>query len=293
MFQGGVTRIRLVLAYAAVYFVWGSTYLAMKYGIESIPPFLLAGFRFLSAGAAMYAWAVTQGSGLPTARQWRDAAVVGALMLLCSNGLVCWAEQTVPSGAAALFIATVPIFITVFQWKRPTGATVAGIVLGFAGIAVLVGPKAIGRHEPIDPRGGAALLFAAASWSLGSLYARSSDRPASKAQAAGMQMLAGGVLLVLAAWPTGQWSGFGLAQVTLRSGLALAYLAVLGSIVAFSAYTWLLDHTTPDRAVTYAYVNPVVAVLLGWALGGEPLTLRVLVASAIIVTAVVLIVKKW
>jgi len=287
------TRTRLVLAYAAVYFVWGSTYLAMKYGIESLPPFLLAGFRFLSAGAALYGWSLLQRAGLPTARQWRDATVVGALMLLCSNGLVCWAEQTVPSGAAALFIATVPIFVTIFQWKRPSGVTVAGIVLGFLGIAVLVGPKAIGSHERIDPRGAMALLFAAASWSLGSLYARRSDRPASKLQAAGMQMLAGGVLLIVSAWGTGQWTGFHPAQVTLRSGLALVYLAIFGSIVAFSAYTWLLDHTTPDRAVTYAYVNPVVAVLLGWAWGGEPLGARVLVASAIIVTAVVLIVRKW
>jgi drug/metabolite transporter (DMT)-like permease len=293
MASAASSKLRAPLAYSAVYFVWGSTYLAMKYGIESLPPFLLAGFRFLSAGAALYAWSALRRAGAPSARQWRDAAIVGALMLLGSNGLVCWAEQTVPSGAAALFIATVPIFVTIFQWTRPSSATIAGIVLGFAGIAVLAGPKAIGGHERIDPRGALALLFAAASWSLGSLYARSSDRPESKLQAAGMQMLAGGALLVLAAWATGQWRGFTLAQVTPRSALALAYLAVFGSIVAFSAYTWLLDHTTPERAVTYAYVNPVVAVLLGWAWGGEALTVRVLAASAIIVTAVALIVKRW
>ena len=201
---GKPRRLHFLLAYATVYLVWGSTYLAIRYGVETIPPFVLAGFRFLLAGAMLAGWASARGAARASMRQWKDAAIVGGLMLLGGNGLVCWAETSVPSGIAALIIATVPIFVVVFQWQRPAFATVAGIVLGFTGIALLVGPNALGASARVDPRGAGALLVAAASWAVGSLYARRADRPASALQAAGLQMLAGGALLVVVAAITGQ-----------------------------------------------------------------------------------------
>lgn len=292
MIRESPNRLRLILAFATVYVVWGSTYLAIRYGIETIPPLVVAATRFLIAGAVLYGWAAARGAGTPTRRQIRDALVIGGLMLLGGNGLVSWAEKTVPSGIAALIVATVPVFTAIFQWRRPAPSTVAGIVMGFAGIVVLVGPGALGDADRVDRMGALALVVASASWALGSLYSRRADRPASGIQSAGLQMLAGGTLLALVAAATGQLMELDPRAISSRSVLALVYLVVLGSILGYSAYTWLLQNTTADRAVTYAYVNPVVAVLLGWGFAGEPLTWRVAAAGAIIVAAVVLIVRR-
>jgi len=284
-------RGRLILAFATVYVVWGSTYLAIRFGVETIPPFILAGSRFLIAGAVLFAWSLANGAGLPSRRHWREAFVIGAPMLLGGNGLVTWAEQTVPSGVAALIVASVPLFVVILQGKRPSVATLSGILLGFAGIAILVGPGALDDGERVDPWGALALVLASASWAAGSLYTRRADRPRSGLQAAGMQMLGGGVLLAFASLASGRAAAFEPGTVSARSALSLAYLVVFGSIAGFTAYTWLLRNTSPDRAATYAYVNPVVAVLLGWALAGEPLTWRVAAAGAVIVAAVALIVR--
>jgi drug/metabolite transporter (DMT)-like permease len=285
-------QVRLLLAYATVYVVWGSTYLAIRVGIATLPPFVLAGARFLLAGAALFAWAAARGAARPTLAQWRDATVIGGLMLLGGNGGVSWAEMTVPSGIAALIVATVPVFTVIFQRKRPALATVAGILLGFTGIGILVGPGALGEAGRVDPTGAAVLVAASASWALGSIYSLRADRPASGLQSAAMQMLAGGGLLTLLAALTGQIAAIAPASVSSASLAALAYLAVFGSILGFTAYTWLLRNTTPDRAVTYAYVNPVVAVLLGSGFAAEPLTWRVALAAAVIIAGVVLIVRK-
>jgi drug/metabolite transporter (DMT)-like permease len=286
-------RLSVVLAFATVYVVWGSTYLAILYGIQTIPPFMLAGTRFLAAGAVLYAWGVHRSPGerAPTTRQWRDAVIVGGLMFLGGNGLVTWAEQTVPSGVTALIVASVPMFVVLFSGRMPSVETASGILLGFAGIAILVGPGSLGGARRVDLLGAAGLVLASASWAAGSVYSLRADRPASATKTVAMQMLGGGALLLAAMLAGGEVARFDLRAVSARSAWSLLYLIVLGSLVAFSAYMWLLRVTTPDRAATYAYVNPVVAVLLGFWLAGEPLTWRVAAAGAVIVVALVLILR--
>ena len=288
------SRAALVAAFAAIYIIWGSTYLGIRFAVETLPPFLMAGARFLIAGGLLYGWSWMRGASRPTRRTWISAAIIGALLLLGGNGLVTWAEQTVPSGIAALLIASEPLWVVLLNWLRPKGRrpsllNALGVLAGFGGVALLMGPGTITGVDAINPWGAAAILLAAGSWAAGSLYARSAPRPESGAQMSGMQMLAGGVFLLLVAIVSGEWTRFSLESVSLRSALAFGYLTVFGSLVAFSAYAWLVKHTTATRASTYAYVNPVVAVLLGWALAGEAVSARTLVAGAVIVGAVVLI----
>lgn len=286
-------RLKLVLAFAAVYLIWGSTYLAIRLAIETLPPFLMAGVRFLVAGILLYAWARWRGAPRPARTHWLAAAAVGGLMLLGGNGGVVWAEQRVPSGLTAVLIATVPLWIALLEWVRggvrPGGRVAGGLMMGLAGIALLVGPGELAGAKGIDLVGAAVLLVASLSWAIGSLYSRRARLPSSPLLATAMEMLAGGLLLLLAALVTGQVSAVNPSQISLQSVLALGYLIVFGSLVAFTAYVWLLRVTLPAHAATYAYVNPVVAVLLGWALGGEPLTARTLLAAAVIVGAVVII----
>ena len=286
-------RLKLVLAFAAVYLIWGSTYLAIRLAIETLPPFLMAGVRFLIAGVLLYAWARWRGAPRPARTHWLAAATVGGLMLLGGNGGVVWAEQRVPSGLTAVLIATVPLWIALLEWVqggvRPGGRVAGGLMMGLAGIALLVGPGELAGAEGIDLVGAAVLLVASLSWAIGSLYSRRARLPSSPLLATAMEMLAGGLLLLLAALVTGQVSDLNPSQISLQSVLALVYLIVFGSLVAFTAYVWLLRVTLPSHAATYAYVNPVVAVFLGWAVGGEPLTARTLLAAAIIVGAVVII----
>jgi drug/metabolite transporter (DMT)-like permease len=280
-------------ALGSVYVIWGSTYLAIRYAIDTIPPLLMASVRFLAAGAALYAVAVRRGDREGDRlgrREWRAAVLVGGLLLLGGNGGVSWAEQRVPTGVVWLIIATIPRWMALLDRllyrQRLAPPAVAGLVLGFGGLALLVGDPGRGR---IDPLGAAVCLVAALSWSVGSLYARRAPRPARPLVGTGMEMLAGGVLLGLAGLALGEAGHLHPARVSTRSLLGLGFLIVFGSWVAFSAYVWLLRSAPTSLVSTYAYVNPVVAVLLGRLFLREAVTWRVLVAGAVIVAAVALI----
>jgi len=287
-------RWRVVTAFAAVYLIWGSTYLAIRLAVETMPPFLMAGIRFLIAGAILYAWTRWRGTPQPTRAHWLAAAGVGGLLLLGGNGGVVWAAQHVPSGLTALLIATVPLWMALLNWLRPNGVkpnngVIAGLILGFMGITLLIGPSKLASGHHVDPLGAAVLIIASLSWAAGSLYSRRAQLPASPLLATGMEMLAGGALLLIASLLFGEWTRFELSAPSLRSWLALSYLIFFGALIGFTAYIWLLRVTTPAQASTYAYVNPVVAIFLGWAFASEPLTVRTLLAAAIIIGAVVVI----
>ena len=289
-------RAEVVLAFAAVYVLWGSTYLAIRIGVETIPPFLMAGLRHLTAGVLLYAWMRhVRGTPRPEPRNWRSAALVGGLLLLGGNGLVTWAEQRVPSGLAALIVASVPLWMTALdaglRRERPHGVVLAGLAMGLAGIAFLAAPGRFAGGGHVDPLGAAALLGASLFWATGSLVSRRVALPSATFLATAMEMIAGGVILLGVAGATGELGAFSPAAVSARSLLALGYLIVAGSLVGFSAYVFLLGATTPARVSTYAYVNPIVAVLLGWLVAGESVTPRTLVAAAVIVAAVALIIR--
>lgn len=294
-FRRPATRTQLVLAFAAVYVLWGSTYLAIRFGVETIPPFLMAGLRHLSAGAILFGWLRLRGTPWPGRRHWGPAAAIGALMLLGGNGLVSWAEQRVPSGLAALIVACVPIWMTVLDGiqnrRRPHGVVIAGLGVGLAGLAFLVVPGRFAGGAHVDLVGAGALLLASLSWASGSLYARRAKLPASTLLATAMEMVAGGAALLCASAALGEWRGFVLSAVSTRSLAALAYLIVAGSLLGFTAYVFLLGATTPARVGTYAYVNPIVAVFLGWAFAGEAVTARTVIAALAIVGAVASIIR--
>ncbi len=286
----GASRARIGLALATVYIIWGSTYLAIRFAVETLPPFLMAGTRFLVAGAILYGWRRAAGFARPSAAQWGAATVVGGLMLLGGNGGVVWAEQWVESGTAALIVATVPLWMVLLDWLRPGGRAPApavwiGILVGLGGVTILLGGPRTGPNYLV---GWTVLVLASVAWAAGSLYSRSASLPA-PLLATGMQMLAGGALLVLAGMATGELATLDPAAFSTRSILALAYLVVFGSLLGYTSYVWLLRVTPPALASTYAYVNPVVAVFLGWLLAGERLTARIILASAIIVGGVALI----
>jgi drug/metabolite transporter (DMT)-like permease len=290
-----------VLGFLAIYVIWGSTYLAIRFAIESIPPFLMAGIRWIVPGSALIAWARLLGKApAPTRQHWKNTAIVGILLIVGGNGIVSWSEQWVPSGLASLLIATVALWMALLPWgiarargrrHSLTPLSTLGILLGFAGVAILVG--AAGKSTVIlDSRsliGSLALVVAALLWAIGSLYSRHAALPESPLLATGMQMLCGGIALLVLGTFTGEWSRFEIANVSARSLGALVYLILFGSILGFSAYAWLLRVSTPEKVSTYAYVNPVVAVMLGWLAGGEPLTPGILAAAAVIVGSVVLI----
>ena len=290
------SRAQIVLAFAAVYVLWGSTYLAIRVGVETIPPFLMAGMRHLTAGVLLLGWLRLSGTPAPSRRHWRSAAIIGGLMLLGGNGLVTWAERRVPSGLAALIVASVPIWMTLLHGlqnrTRPHGVVILGLALGLGGLAFLVAPGGgAGAANRIDPLGAAALLAAALFWAIGSLYSRKAPLPSSTLLATAMEMTAGGLILLATAALAGEGRGFSLSAVSGRSLFALAYLVVAGSLLGFTAYVFLLGATTPARVSTYAYVNPVVAMFLGWAVLGEAVTLKTFAAASIIVAAVALIIR--
>jgi len=287
------SRTRVLLAFAAVYTVWGSTYLAIRVGIETIPPLLMASVRFLVAGTLLYGVSRLRGGPRPTRGNWRATAVVGALLLLGGNGAVVLAERTVPSGVAALLVATVPVWMVVLDWlwrgaARPGLRVVAGLLLGIAGLGLLVGPGAIGGGA-IDGTGAAILVAGSLFWATGSIYSREADLPHHAMLGTGMEMLAGGTLLGIAGLLRGELGMLHPAAISGASLLGLLYLVTFGSLVGFTAYVWLLDRVPAPRVATYAYVNPIVAVLLGWAILGEALTPRMGAAAAVIVAGVVLI----
>jgi drug/metabolite transporter (DMT)-like permease len=284
----------LVAAFGAIYLIWGSTYLAIRIGLESMPPFLLVGSRFLLAGGLLYGWLRLRGVARPTDRQWWAAVVTGVLMLVCGVGGVTWAEQWVPSGTAALLVATVPLWVTVvdgaiLRRSRLGWPSAVGLAVGLAGVGVLVGlsPAEIGR---IDPAGAAAILAGAACWSVGSLHSRRADLPASPAMTVAIQMVSAGFALLAISSLLREWQdGFALSDVTVRSGLALGYLVVLGSMLTLCCYVWLLRRVSAPAVATYAFVNPLVAMALGTAAAGEAFGVRELAATALIVGSVVMI----
>jgi drug/metabolite transporter (DMT)-like permease len=288
-------KAKLIAAFAAVYVLWGSTYLAIRFGVETIPPFLIAGTRHLTAGVLLYLWVRLRGGARPDWRHWRTATVIGAMMLLGGNGLVTWAERRVPSGLAALIVASVPLWMAlldgIHKRMRPRLPVVAGLIIGLAGLLVLVAPGNLAGKGRVDLLGAGALLLAALSWTAGSLYSRRVRLPESVLTVTAMEMIGGGSLLWGVGLALGEGSRLDLASVSTRSLLSLGYLIVFGSLIGFSAYVYLLHATTPARVSTYAYVNPIVAVLLGWALAGEAVTLRIALATVGIVAAVALIIR--
>jgi drug/metabolite transporter (DMT)-like permease len=287
-------RWRIPAAFAAVYLIWGSTYLGIRFAIETIPPFLMAGTRFLIAGAILYAAARLRGTRPTSGIQWRAALVVGGLMLLGGNGGVVWAEQVVPSGQASLMIATVPLWLVLLNWVRgdrvrPTPAVVLGLGLGLLGITLLAAPTISADSGSASSIGLLVLALGSLSWAIGSLYSRVAPMPQDGVLGTAMEMLAGGALLTLAGLAVGEAGQVHLEAISQRSIVAYLYLILFGSLVGFSAYVWLLKNTTPALVGTYAFVNPIVAVFLGWALAGEPLSWRMAAAAAAIVAGVALI----
>jgi drug/metabolite transporter (DMT)-like permease len=284
-------------ALLTVYVIWGSTYLGIRLAIASIPPFFMAGTRYLAAGGAMFLFAWVRGAKMPSLVEWRDAVIVGACLLLVGNGGVTFAEQYVPSGTAALLVATVPVFLTVFAWltgvgPRPGRVISFALLLGLLGVSILARPgvKSSLSDQNNWYAGMVALLIAAAVWAGGSLYSRKAARPSSAIVGVGIQMISGGALLLLVSFSTGEAARFDWSRITAQSAFAWVYLVVFGAIIAFTAYIWLVRVCSPALVGTYAFVNPVVAVLLGWAIAGENLDRRTICGAAVIVVAVVMIV---
>jgi len=285
---------QVLLAFSIIYFVWGSTFLAIRIGVMEVPPFLLAAMRFLLAGGALYAWMRVKGAAPPTARQWASATLLALLIFVGDYGFVFWAEQRVPSGLTAIMLATIPMFmalseILILRTQQLTPRLSFALLVGIAGVAVLVSHTLSFGEGAIDPSGAIALLVAALSWSVAAALTRKLPLPASKPVSSGAQMLSGGVMLTLVAAVLGEFRGFHPQAVSRGAWAALAYLVVAGSIVAFTAYVWLLRHESPTRVGTYAYVNPVIAVALGYFLGHETVGPRTLVGTLLVLVSVVVI----
>jgi drug/metabolite transporter (DMT)-like permease len=276
----------------SVYIVWGSTYLAIRFAVQTMPPFLMAATRFLVAGAVLFVFRRAQGDAAPSDREWRSAAVIGLLLLLGGNGGVVWAEQRVNSGHAALLVGSTPLWMVLIDSLRPGGQrpgwlAIASVLVGFAGVAVLIGPGAASADR-IDPIGAGVLILATMSWAAGSLYSRKAALPVSPLLGTSMEMLVGGLGLLALGTLTGEWGRLNLSGITVASWQGLAYLIVFGSWVGFGSYTWLLRVAPTSLVSTYAYVNPIVAVLMGNWLAQEPLTPRTLLAAVVIVGSVAL-----
>lgn len=281
-----------------LYTVWGSTYLAIAIAVETFPPFVMAAIRFGLAGLILLGWSMLRDGRAftwPSRREWRDSTIVGAMLLGGGMGLVAWGEQTIPSGIAALIIATMPVWVAlfggVFLGERLPRLAVAGILIGFAGVAILVGPSAVGSAGAMDPAGVAAILLSPVAWALGSLFAsHRAVLPGRPLVSTGAQMVTGALVLATMGLVTGEWQTFDPVAVSRDSFLAFAYLTVVGSLIAYTTYSWLLGVAPLPLISTYAYVNPIVAVILGWIVLQEPIDARTLVAGAVIVVAVALIV---
>src|ERR1017187_5264321 len=285
---------KVFLAFAIIYLVWGSTFLAIRVGVREVPPFLLAGMRFLVAGIVLYGWMRARGTASPTAREWGAASFLAVLIFVFDYGLLFWAERRVPSGIAAVMMATIPVFmalaeIVFLRTQRLTLRLGVALLVGIGGVAILVGRSMRMGEAPIDTVGACALIVAAISWSVAASLSRKMPLPAAKAMSSGAQMLAGGVLLTLTAALLGEFRGFHAQAVSRGAWLALAYLIVAGSIIAFTAYVWLIHHESPTKVGTYAYVNPVVAVIVGYFLGGETVGPRTLIGTLLVLVSVVVI----
>ena len=282
---------KTLLAFAIIYLVWGSTFLAIRVGVREVPPFLLAAMRFLVAGSALYAWMIARGERSPSGREWASASLLAILIFALDYGLLFWAEQRVPSGIAAVMLATIPAFmalseIILLRTQRLTARLALALLIGIGGVAVLMSHSLSLGGSPIDRRGAVALIIASLSWSVSAALTRKLPLPPSKIMSSGAQMLAGGVLLACTAAALGEFRGFEPSRVSGKVWLALLYLIVAGSIVGFTAYVWLIHHESPTKVGTYAYVNPVVAVLVGYFLGGEALGLRTILGSLLVLISV-------
>jgi len=295
------TKAALVAGFITIYLLWGSTYLGIKIAVETLPPFLMASARFMVAGVLVTAWIAFTRGFKATRRQWIDNSIIGGFLLLGGNGLVSWAEQKIPSAVATLVVSLGPLFIVLLDWavlkfsrdkshgSRPTLATFVGIALGIAGLAVLVGPNLGEGKAQLDPWRIGALVLACFSWSVGSIHTRYAPKPAEPFTAAAIQMLAGSVWLGIVSIATGEPSHFDFAAISSRSFMAWCYLIVAGSLIGFTTFVWLMKHSTPARVSTYAYVNPIVAVFLGWLIAHEAVGTRMFFAAAIIVAGVAII----
>ena len=285
---------KTLLAFAIIYFVWGSTFLAIRVGVREVPPFLLAAMRFLAAGLVLYGWMIAKGEPSPSRPQWMSASFIAILIFVLDYGLLFWAEQRVPSGIAAVMLATIPVFMALseiifLRTQRLTLRLAVALLIGIGGVAVLVGRSLNLGGAPVDRAGAVALIVAAISWSVSAVLTRKLPLPPSKVMSSGAQMLAGGVFLALTAAALGEFRNFHPSTVSLGAWLSLLYLIVAGSIIGFTAYVWLIHHESPTKVGTYAYVNPVVAVLVGYFLGGEGLGLRTILGTLFVLISVLVI----
>ena len=285
---------KILLAFAIIYFVWGSTFLAIRVGVREVPPLILASMRFFIAGAVLFAWTRLTGTPSPSRREWLAASLLALCIFVVDYGLLFWAEQRVPSGIAAVMLATIPVFmslseIIVLRTQRLTPRLGVALLVGIGGVLVLVSRSVNIGEAPIDRAGAAALVIAALSWSIASALTRKLPLPASKVMSSGSQMLVGGILLAVAAALFGEFRGFHVTAVSRNVWFALAYLIVAGSIVGFTAYVWLLHYESPTKVGTYAYVNPVVAVIIGYFLGGETVGPRTILGTLLVLVSVIVI----
>jgi drug/metabolite transporter (DMT)-like permease len=285
---------KTLLAFAIIYFVWGSTFLAIRVGVREVPPFLLAAMRFSVAGLVLCAWTAARGERGPRGREWASAFVLGTLIFVLDYGLLFWAEQRVPSGIAAVMLAMIPVFMALseiifLRTQKLTLRLGVALLIGIAGVAVLMSRSLNLGGAPIDRDGAMALMIASITWSVASIFTRKLPLPASKMMSSGVQMLVGGILLVVVAGVLGEFRNFHPASVSRGVWFALLYLFVAGSIIGFTAYLWLIHHESPTKVGTYAYVNPVVAVLVGYFLGGEQIGLRAILGTAFVLVSVVVI----
>jgi drug/metabolite transporter (DMT)-like permease len=287
-------RWKTLLAFAIIYFVWGSTFLAIRVGVREVPPFLLAGMRFFTAGIVLFAWTRARRIALPNRRQWLSASLLAVLIFVFDYGLLFWAEKRVPSGIAAVMLATIPVFMALaeiifLKTQSLSPRLTLALSVGVGGVIILVSRSASFGDRAIDPAGAVALLIAAVCWSVAAILTRKLSLPESKLMSSASQMLAGGILLIIAAAMLGEFRNFHIGAVSAKAWIALAYLIVAGSIVAFTAYVWLIHHESPTKVGTYAYVNPVVAVLLGYFVGGEALGARTIAGTFLVLVSVVVI----
>jgi len=285
---------KTLLAFAIIYFVWGSTYLAVRVGVREVPPLILAAMRFSVAGLVLFSWVLARGERAPSLREWRSASLLGLVIFVFDYGLLFWAEQRVPSGIAAVMLATIPVFMALseiifLRTQRLTVRLALALLIGLGGVGVLMSRALNLGDAPIDKWGAVALIFASISWSIASVLARKLPLPSSKVMSSGAQMLTGGILLTVAAGAFGEFRNFHPGAVSREVWFALLYLIVAGSIIGFTAYVWLIHHESPTKVGTYAYVNPIVAVLVGYFLGGEALSARTILGTLFILISVVVI----
>ncbi len=287
-------RWKTLLAFAIIYFVWGSTFLAIRVGVHEVPPLVLASMRFFTAGAVLYIWMRVKGTSSPTKREWGTVTVLALCIFVLDYGLLFWAEQRVPSGVAAVMLAMIPVFMTLseilfLRTQRLTVRLSFALLVGIGGVLVLVSRSVGLAEKAVDPAGAVALVIASISWSVASILSRKMTQPESKVMSSGAQMMSGGVMLAVAAFAFGEFRDFHIESVSREAWFALIYLIVAGSIIGFTAYVWLIHHESPTKVGTYAYVNPVVAVIIGYFLGGEVVGARTLLGSLLVLISVVVI----